>query len=99
MKIKDFEELSKKYLTDEERHVAKLNAQIKYQMMLEISNKIKKEMKAEKVGFNELVRHMGTSPAHLNQILNGSVNLTIGSLARVCAALNIEPHIKFKKVS
>jgi hydroxymethylpyrimidine pyrophosphatase-like HAD family hydrolase len=99
MKIKDFEELSKKFLTDEERHSAKLNAQIKFQMMLEISEKIKKEMEAEQVGFNELVKHMRTSPAHLTHILNGNANLTIGSLARVCTALNIEPHIVFKKVS
>ena len=43
MKIKDFEELSKKYLTDEERHLAKLNAKIKYQMMTEVSVKVKKK--------------------------------------------------------
>ena len=56
-------------------------------------------MEKNKIGFNELVRQMGTSPTQLNKILNGNANLTFESLVKVCAALNIEPHIKFKKVS
>lgn len=42
---------------------------------------------------------MGTSPIHLNNILNGDGNITLNSLIRVCIALNIEPHITFKKAS
>ncbi len=99
MKTKSFEALAKELLTEEQIERANFNAQLRYQMMKEVSLRLKKEMEKNKIGFNELVESIGTSPTQLNKILNGSANITFDSLVKVCTALNIEPHIVFKKVS
>ncbi len=96
-KTKNFETLAKELLTKEQIEKANFNAQIRYQMMTEVSARVKKEMEINNIGFNELVKHMGTSPTQINKILNGSANITIDSLAKVCAVFDIEPHIIFKK--
>ncbi len=96
-KTKSFDALAKELLTKEQMERANFNAQIRYQMMTEVANKIKKEMEENKIGFNDLVKYMGTSPTQINKILNGNANITIESLAKICSVFDLEPHIVFKK--
>ncbi len=46
----------------------------------------------ENIGFNELVRRLGTSPAQVAKIQKGEANLTMSSLAHIFALLKKRPH-------
>ena len=50
-------------------------------------------MVQEKIGFNELVRRLGSSPAQVSKIQKGEANLTIATLAHIFALLKKMPHI------
>ena len=53
-------------------------------------------MEKNKVGFNELVRRLDSSPAHVSKIRRGEANLTLSSLAHLFATLGKEPQDVFK---
>ena len=59
---------------------------------------LKKEMEKNKIGFNDLVKYLGTSPTQVSNILNGNANIPFDSLAKICTVFDIEPHIIFKKI-
>jgi plasmid maintenance system antidote protein VapI len=54
-------------------------------------------MKEKNIGFNELVKRLGVSPAHIAKIKRHDANLTLASIARLFAALDQEPRLVFKK--
>lgn len=66
--------------------------------MIKVSERIKKEMEKNKIGFNDLVKYLGTSPTQVSNILNGNANIPFDSLAKICTVFDIEPHIIFKKI-
>ena len=53
----------------------------------------------EKLGVNkvELARHLGKSRAYITQLLSGSRNMTLGTLADICFTLGISPKISFRR--
>lgn len=99
MKTRSFEELAQELLTKEQIKESKAKVKIEAEIMRKISHEIERAMKNEGVGFNELVRKLGTSPTQVSKILKGNANLTLNSLFKICSALGIEPIIKFKKAS
>ena len=44
---------------------------------------------------NELARKLGKSKSYVTQLLNGSRNMTLGTLSDVCMELNTKPTIRF----
>lgn len=98
MKTKKLNDLMKKFYTDDEMKEAALKAKLRAKLMLSISENIKHKMEEKNIGFNDLVKIMGTSPAQINRVLNGNTNLTIDSLVKICAALDLEAEITFKNL-
>ena len=97
MKTKSFEKYLEKRLNKREI------SQIKKQALLEknalqslqqsISMAVTEYVAKENIGFNELVKRLGTSPAQVAKIQKGEANLTMASLAHIFALLKKQPHL------
>jgi len=82
-------------------------AQIKKQAQLEIrilrwlqkvlADSMTDYMRDKGIGFNELVRLLNSSPAHVSKIQRGEANLTLSSLAHLLALIGKKPHEIFVK--
>lgn len=97
MKTRSFEALAQELLTSEQIKESKAKVKIEIKTMSNIADEIKHAMEKQHIGFNELVRKLGTSPTQINKVLKGNANLTLSSLFKICSALKIEPVIKFQK--
>lgn len=97
MKTKDFNTYLKKRLDKKEiaeiEKQALLEQQALQNLQEDISNAVAVYMSKEKIGFNELVRRLGASPAQVSRIQKGEANLTIASLAHIFALLGQRPHL------
>lgn len=100
MKTKNFQSyLEKRLAKDElaeieeqaEREIAILNS-----IQGAVSKAIADYMKKNNIGFNELVKRLDSSPAHVAKIQRGEANLTVSSLAHILALLGKEPHDVFR---
>jgi len=63
----------------------------------DISQVMARYMKKYDLGFNDLVKHLDSSPTHIAKIQKGTANLTLSSLAHLCAKIGEEPKLVFKK--
>lgn len=61
-----------------------------------ISTAMNDYMEKNKVGFNELVRRLGSSPSQVAKMQRGEANLTIASFAHLFALLGKEPQDFFQ---
>ncbi len=100
MKTKSFKKYLEKRLDKDEITKIKQQAQLEVRILKSIQNIIAKTMadymEENEIGFNELVRRLGTSPSHVTKIQRGEANLTIASLARLFALMGKEPKDVFK---
>ena len=98
---KNFQKLMEKRLTKSEiaeiEHQARLEARALKSLQSDITNAMNNYMKENDIGFNELVKRLDVSPAHIAKIKRGSANLTLASVARLFALLGQEPHLVFNK--
>jgi transcriptional regulator with XRE-family HTH domain len=101
IKTKKFDTLLEKRLTkaeiEEIEQQAMLEARVLKTLQHDITHAMNNYIKEEKIGFNELVKRLDVSPAHIAKIKRGDANLTLASIARLFAALGQEPHLVFKK--
>lgn len=88
--------LSKEEISEIEEQ-AKMEVRVLKSLQSDITNAMNNYMKEKNIGFNELVKRLDVSPAHIAKIKNGSANLTIASIARLFALLGQEPHLVFNK--
>ncbi len=100
MKTKSFTAYLEKRLNKNEIAQIKEQAELEIRILKSIQ-KILAETMAEYmrengVGFNELVRLLNSSPAHVSKIQRGEANLTLSSLAHLLALMGKEPHEVFK---
>jgi len=101
MKTRSFQKYLEKRLDKEE--IAEIEAQAQLEVKIlrsiqrSISDAMADYMKKNDVGFNELVRRLDSSPAHIAKIQRGEANLTVASLAHLLALLGKEPREVFKK--
>lgn len=100
MKTKSFDEylkkrLDKKTISAIARH-AKNEHKILKNMQSAIANAVESYMEENNLGFNELVRRLHSSPAHIVKIQRGEANLTLSSMAHLFALLGKEPQELFK---
>jgi DNA-binding Xre family transcriptional regulator len=103
MPIKNFQHYVEKRLTtaeikDIERH-ATLERHALKTLQQDIVNVLADYVAKEGVGFSELVRRLNASPAHVVKIQKGEANITLASLARICALLGVSPHLVFSEKS
>ena len=100
MKTKSFHDYLKTRLTDEEIAEIKQKAQLEVAILRSIqkvlSDTMAEYMKKNKVGFNEVVRRLSTSPSQAAKIQRGEANLTLASFAHFLALMGKEPKDVFK---
>ncbi len=100
MKTKSFQKYLEKRLDKDAIAEIKEQAQLEIKILISIqqmiSSTMEDYMEKNKVGFNELVRRLDSSPAHVAKIRRGEANLTLSSLAHLFAALGKEPQEVFK---
>ena len=98
---KSFQKLMEKRLTKSEiaeiEQQARLEARALKTLQNDITNAMNNYMKEKNIGFNELVKALDVSPAHIAKIKQGAANLTLASIARLFALLGQEPHLVFNK--
>ena len=101
MKTKSFNDYLKTRLTDEEITEIKRKAQLEVAIFKSIqkilSDTMAEYMKKNKVGFNEVVRRLSTSPSQAAKIQRGQANLTLASFAHFLALMGKEPKDVFKR--
>ena len=102
MRTRSFQEYLEKRLSKEEiaeiKEQARLEVKILRAIQTAIADTLEDYMKKHKVGFNELVRRLASTPAHVAKMQRGESNLTAASLAHVLALLGKEPQDFFKKI-
>lgn len=100
-KTKSFQEYLEKRLDKDEiaeiEEQALLEVKILQSIQKSIADAMTDYMDENKIGFNELVRRLDSSPAHVAKIQKGEANLTVSSLAHILALLGKEPQDIFKK--
>lgn len=100
MKTKSFDDYLKTRLTDEEIAEIKRKAQLEVAILRSIqkvlSDTMADYMKKNKIGFNEVVRRLATSPSQAAKIQRGQANLTLASFAHFLALMGKEPKDVFR---
>lgn len=95
MKTKSFKKYLEKRLNKEEiaeiEEQALLEIKIMQAIQTAIANAMDDYVKKNKIGFNELVRRLHSSAAHVAKIQRCEANLTISSLAHLLALIGKEP--------
>ena len=101
MKTKSFHDLIKTKLSQEQIDEIEKQAQLEVAILKSIqkilSDTMAEYMKKNKVGFNEVVRRLSTSPSQAAKIQRGQANLTLASFAHFLALMGKEPKDVFKK--
>ncbi len=101
MKTKSFYDIVEKRLTKEQIAEIERKAQLEVDILRSIqkilSDTMAEYMKKNKVGFNEVVRRLSTSPSQASKIQRGQANLTLASFAHFLALMDKEPKDIFKK--
>jgi len=100
MKTKSFNDLIKTKLSQEQLDEIKKQAQLEVAILRSIqkvlSDTMAEYMQKNKVGFNEVVRRLSTSPSQAAKIQRGEANLTLASFAHFLALMGKEPKDVFK---
>lgn len=103
MKLKNFQDLLEQKLTKAEiaeiEEQAELEVRALRSLQLNVQKALALYMKKHKVGFNEVVRRLNSTPTQVAKIQKGEANLTLASLAHLSALLGTEPTLTFKKRS
>jgi plasmid maintenance system antidote protein VapI len=62
----------------------------------EVSKAVAAYMSEQKIGFNELVKRLGTSPSQIAKIQRGEANLTLATLAHFGSLIGKRPKVVFE---
>lgn len=100
MKTKKFYDILEKRLTKEEIIAIEQQAQLEVNILKSIqkilADTMAQYMEENKIGFNEVVRRLSTSPSQAAKIQRGEANLTLASFAHFLALMGKEPKDIFK---
>jgi hypothetical protein len=101
MKTKSFYDLIQTKLSQEQLDEIKKQAQLEVAILRSIqkivADTMAEYMNKNKVGFNEVVRRLSTSPSQASKIQRGQANLTLASFAHFLALMGKEPKDVFKR--
>lgn len=78
----------KKFNRHEERAFAR------EELIYNVTEDILLAMENRKVTQQELARRLGKSRSFVSQVLNGTRNMTLGSLSDICFALDLKPRVQ-----
>ena len=99
MKLRSFKDYLEKRLDKDEIEELGKQAALEFEafkeLQCDVSKVITQYMDQEQIGFNELVRRLGVSPAQVSKIQKGEANLTLASLAHIAGLLGRRPHLSF----
>lgn len=65
--------------------------------ILEVTEKLLEAMEKQQINQNELASRLGKSRAFVSQLLNGSRNMTLRTLADICFALRLAPELALRR--
>ena len=100
MKLKSYQGLLDQQQSDQNlKRQAQFEARTLRTLQLNIKKALLSYMKKHKIGFNEVVRRLNSTPDQVSRIQKGTANLTLASLAHLSALLGTEPTLTFKKRS
>lgn len=68
-------------------------------LIAEVTEAIWQALKEANIDRTELARRMGTSKGYVSQVLNGSRNMTLRTLADICRAIGQKPVFQLKTAS
>lgn len=88
--------LTEAEITEIEEQVAR-EKELFESLQKDVAEALAHYMEKNKIGFNELVELLDTSPTQIAKIQKRSANLTLSSLAHIFSVLGQEPHLVFKK--
>ncbi len=100
MKTKNFRE----YLQErfDEKTIQEIEAQADIEaenlknLQEEVSKAVAAYMSEQKIGFNELVKRLGTSPSQIAKIQRGEANVTLATLAHFGSLIGKKPRVVFE---
>ena len=102
MKTRSFQAYLEKRLSAEEiaeiEEQARLEVKFLKAIQTAVADTLEDYMQKQQVGFNELVRRLNSTPAHVAKMQRGESNLTLSSLAHVLALLGKDPYDFFKRI-
>lgn len=100
MQAKNFATSLKERLNESEIRALKKQSKLEVQYIQLLQNTIAEEVKLymekQDMGFNNMVKKLDISTAKLAKILKGEANLTIASIAHICALLGKKPCFRFE---
>ncbi|HEX4068539.1 MAG TPA: hypothetical protein VHX42_00415, partial [Candidatus Babeliales bacterium] len=100
MRTKNFYDILEERLTKEQIAEIERRAQLEVDILKSIqkvlADTMAQYMKKNKIGFNEVVRRLSTSPSQAAKIQRGQANLTLASFAHFLALMDKEPKDIFK---
>ncbi|MBS1987341.1 hypothetical protein JST99_05425 [Candidatus Dependentiae bacterium] len=100
MKTKKFQSYLEKRLSKQEIAEIDAQAQLEARILISLQKTIQEAlddyMKKNRVGFNELVRRLETSPSYMQKLRSGKANITLAKMAHLLALLGKEPSEFFK---
>jgi hypothetical protein len=101
MRTKNFYDILEDRLTKEQIAEIERRAQLEVDILRSIqkmlADAMAQYMEKNKIGFNEVVRRLSTSPSQAAKIQRGQANLTLASFAHFLALMGKEPKDIFKK--
>ncbi len=100
MKLKSYLGLLDQQQSDPNlKRQAQHEARVLRTLQLNIKRALLSYMKKHKIGFNEVVRRLNSTPDQVAKIQKNEANLTLASLAYLSALLGTESTLTFKKRS
>jgi len=100
MKTKSFKKYLENWLNKEEIAEIEEQAALEVKMLKSFQSMLAKivddYMKANNIGFNELVRQLDTSPSQVVKIKRGEANLRLSTLAHLFALMVKNPEDVFR---
>ena len=100
MKLKSYQALLDQQQSDPNlKRQAQFEARALRTLQLNIKKALLSYMKKHKVGFNEVVRRLNSTPDQVAKIQKCTANLTLASLAHLSAMLETKLTLTFKKRS
>lgn len=102
-KARTFADILNKRLDKEElkelEEAAKLEVEFLETLQQEVSELIKNYMEKTGLGSSQMAKNLGCSPNQALRVINGRHGITMATVAHVCAAIGIKPHLVFESIT
>ncbi len=101
MNTKNFQDYLEHRLGTDEAHKIEHHAHLEKKFLTSLQNDIKSILifyqNKYKLDQNELAQRINAHPQFLTDLQKGTVDLTLGQIAHICASLELQPQLEFTK--